>query len=124
MKPLRWLGAGLLWILAGVLGLVGGLLCVTIILLPLGIPVLMLAKKLVALAGKLVIPRAVRHPVKEMGSKSSSAASDLGKGTRGLLGKGRKSVAAAVPPPSRKLRRKAARKLGRRKGLRRLKWWG
>ena len=122
MKPLRWLGAGLLWILAGVVGLVGGLLCVTIILLPLGIPLLMLAKKLVALAGKLVIPRTVRHPVKEMGSKSSSAAADLGKGTRGFLGRGRKAAAAA--PQGKKLRKRAARKLGRRKGIRRLKWWG
>ena len=97
MKPLRWLGAGLLWLLAGVIGLLGAILCVTVVLIPLGIPLLMLARRLVALAGKLVLPRAVRHPVKEFSGKSSDAADDALGGTKKALRKGRKNASKAMP---------------------------
>jgi hypothetical protein len=123
MKAFRWLGAGLLWILAGVVGLVGGLLSITIILLPVGIPLLMLARKLGGLASALLIPKAVRHPVQELGDRSSDASDALTKGGKGLFGKGRKAVAEASPPDTGKLRKKAAQKLGKRRGTDRLKPW-
>jgi len=117
MKPLRWLGAGLLWLLAGVIGLLGAILCVTVVLIPLGIPLLMLARRLVALAGKLVLPRAVRHPVKELGDKSSDTADDALGGTKKALRKGHKNASKAMPDKAKKLRKKTERKLGRRKGI-------
>ena len=123
MKPFRWLGAGLLWILAGVVGLLGALLSITIILLPIGIPLLWLARKLGGMAGALVVPKAVRHPVQELGDRSSKASGAVSKGGKGLFGRGRKAVADVSPPDTKKLRKKTARKLGRRKGTDRLKWW-
>ena len=67
MRLLRGLLGALLWLGALVLGLVGLLLCVTLILLPLGIPVLGYARRLFTAAVRLMLPRAVAHPVKEMG---------------------------------------------------------
>lgn len=101
MFVLRWLGAGLLWILAGVVGLIGVLLSITIILLPIGIPVLLLAKKIGGLATALMLPKAVRHPVQELGDKMPDTSL----------------------PDAGKLREKAPRKLGRRSRADRLKPW-
>jgi hypothetical protein len=115
MKLLRWLAAGVLWILAGVVGLLGALLSVTIILLPVGIPLLLLARKLGAMAGGLLLPRAVKHPVKELSGKTGSAAAE----TRGPLKKSGKSVTDAVP--AKDLSKKAKKKLKpKKKGLGRL----
>ena len=110
MKPFRWLGAGLLWILAGLLGLVGGLLCVTIILLPLGIPILMLARKLFTASGRLLLPRPVKHPVKEAAKAFQGGGGDV----KAAAKRGRKAlrkthealpspVDAVVPKPRRGL---------------------
>jgi hypothetical protein len=106
MEPFRWLGAGLLWILAGVVGLLGAVLCVTVVLLPIGIPLLMLARRMVTTAGKLVIPRPVRHPVQELGDRSSKTTKRMAKGARGAAEKGRKKASDAVPTKSGKLRKK------------------
>jgi hypothetical protein len=92
MKPLRWLGAGLVWILAGLLGLVGGLLCVTVILLPLGIPVLMLARRLFGLSARLVLPRAARHPAEETGKALRRRGRGVSEGVAETAAKGRKAV--------------------------------
>jgi hypothetical protein len=96
MKPLRWLGAGLLWIVAGVVGLLGVVLSVTIILLPLGLPLIWLSKKLFAYAAALLVPRSVRHPVSEAGKRGSSLASDLGKQGRRTRRKLERSAAAVT----------------------------
>lgn len=113
MKPLRWLLAGLLWILAGVVGLVGAIACVTVILLPVGIPLLMLARRLGTWAGKLLVPKAVRHPARELGKKGSDATDKVNKRSGRLLRRGRK----AVTEPAADVRKKAGKKLGRRKGI-------
>lgn len=123
MLALRWLGAGLLWIVAGVVGLLGVLTSITIILLPVGIPLLMLARKIVGLASALLLPRAVRHPAKEVGDRTSDTAGAIVEGGRGLLRKGRKSAPDVAVPDAGKLRKKAARRLGRRRGVDRLKPW-
>jgi hypothetical protein len=102
MKLLRWLGAGLVWILAGLVGLVGGLLCVTILLLPLGIPLIMLSRRLFSVAGRLVMPRALRHPVKELDKKSGRVAAKASKA-------GKKG--------GRDLRKGVEKKVGRRNRL-------
>jgi hypothetical protein len=73
MKPFRWLAAGLVWVLASVVGLLGVVLCVTIILLPVGLLLISLSRRLYGLAGVLVLPRAVRHPVSELGDTGSKA---------------------------------------------------
>ena len=67
MRALRWLAGGVLWILASVLGLVAVVLCITLILLPLGLPLLRLVKRLFRMATRLMLPRAVTHPVEELG---------------------------------------------------------
>jgi len=101
MKPLRWLAAGLLWILAGLLGLVGGVLCITIILLPLGIPVLMLARRLFSLAALLVVPREVRHPLKE----TDKAVKRRGKKANTAVKGGKKDLGQAGGKAAKKMRR-------------------
>src|SRR4051794_9788217 len=88
MKPFRWLAAGLVWVLASLLGLLGVVLCVTIILLPLGLFLISLSRRLYGLAGVLVVPRALRHPVSELGDKGS----DTGKKARKVLEKAGKSA--------------------------------
>lgn len=93
MRALRWTGASLLMLLAGLLGLVGGLLCITLILLPLGIPLLFLARKLFRAAGALVVPRQVRHPVKEGRRK----ASDLKSGGSDAASSGLQKVKELAP---------------------------
>ncbi len=93
MRALRWMGAGLVGLVAGILGLVGVILCVTVVLLPLGIPVLFLARKLYGVAAALVLPRAVRHPLGEMGKRGSAmqddATSKVDKAGKALRGKRR-----------------------------------
>jgi len=123
MCALRWLGGGLLWILAGVVGLIGVLLSITIILLPVGIPLLMLAKKIGGLATALMLPRAVRHPVQELGDRSAEASGAVAEGGKRLSRKGRKLVADASVTDAGKLREKAARTLGRRSRADRFKPW-
>ena len=118
MRPLRWLGAGLLWIVAGLLGLVGAVLCVTVILLPIGIPVLMLARRMFSVAAKLVVPRGVRHPVQEMDKKGSRAGRKVRSGAGKAVGKGAEKVSKARPgKKTRRLRKKVEKKVGRRNRL-------
>ena len=101
MRLLRALAGSLLWILSGVLGLVGVLLCVTVILLPLGIPLLMLARKLFRYSMVFFLPRAVRHPVQELGKSAKGGLEDA-------------AGAVSVPDlPSRRARRKARKKAGK-----------
>ena len=88
MKPFRWLAAGLVWILACLVGLVGGLLCVTIILLPVGLLLISLSRRLFRLAGVLVLPRALRHPVSELGDTGEKS---LHKTTKAARKQGRKA---------------------------------
>jgi hypothetical protein len=101
MKPFKWLAAGLIWILASVLGLVGILLSVTLILLPVGLLVLSLSRRLYRLAGRLVVPRAVRHPVSELGDAGGKTGRKLDKLSRG-------AVQELVP--SRRARKKAVKR--------------
>jgi hypothetical protein len=117
MKPLRWLLAGLLWILTGVVALLGVIACVTVILLPLGVPLLLLARRLATAAGKLVVPKAVRHPIRELGAKSSQAAEGLGKRGRRAAGAGREAVTTSAPKKAAKARKQVVKKLRRRTGL-------
>ena len=103
-----------MWILAGVVGLLGAILCVTVILLPLGIPLLMLARRLGSTAFAMVMPRAVRHPVSEVGRKNSK----LAKKARKSADKGRSAVSDAKPgKKARKVGRKIEKKTGRRNRL-------
>ncbi|WP_432476090.1 hypothetical protein [Nocardioides sp. GXQ0305] len=100
MRPVRWFLAGLLWLLAGVVGLLGVVMSVTVILLPLGIPLLMLSRRLVRTAGALLVPKAVRHPGRELARKSSSTKDELGKRSRRALKRGRKELKAPLPKRS------------------------
>lgn len=70
MRVLRAAGGSLLLVLTGVVGLLGVLLSVTLILLPLGVPLLFLARKLFGYSMTLFLPRAVRHPAKELGKQA------------------------------------------------------
>jgi hypothetical protein len=113
MRALRWTAASLLGLLGGVLGLVGALLCVTLILLPLGIPILFLSRKLFRTAGQLVVPREVRHPVKEAQERSSGSAKSARKKGR----RGRKLAAATMQSATdsvRKTGKKAGKKAGKK----------
>jgi hypothetical protein len=65
MRMLRGLAAALLWLVAGLLGLLGVILSVTIVLLPLGVPLLFLARRVFGYSMTLLLPRTVRHPVRE-----------------------------------------------------------
>ena len=80
MKLLRLAAAGVLWALACLLGLVGSLLCVTVILLPIGLLLIALARRLFRLSGRLMLPKAVRHPLAELGDTGKEAGKSLGKG--------------------------------------------
>jgi len=101
MRILRALGGSVLWILACVVGLVGALLSVTLILLPVGIPLLLLARKLFAYSMTFFLPRAVRHPAKELKAKGGKGVSDTAN-SLGLSGKSLKRL--------RKRGRKAGKK--------------
>jgi hypothetical protein len=85
VKPLRWLAAGLVWIVAGVVGLLGGVLCITVILIPLGIPLIMLSRRLYGVSARLVLPRSVRHPLKEMDKAATRDATSARKRGRKWL---------------------------------------
>ena len=98
MRVLRMLAGSLLWILSGVVGLVGLLLCVTVILLPLGIPLLALARRLFRSAMAMFLPRAVRHPVQELGKSAKSDAKDAA------------GSVSAPDLPSRKARKRTKKK--------------
>jgi len=67
MRLLRGVGGAGLWIVASLLGLVGVILCVTVILLPVGIPLLKTTGRLFRHAVQLMLPRALAHPVNELG---------------------------------------------------------
>lgn len=103
MKVVRRLGAGLLWVLASLLGLVSVVLCLTIILLPLGFPLLLLTRRLFRAAFRLWAPRAVSHPVDELGKQARR--------------KGR-SARKSLPTPPKGGTAKAARKGLRRQARR------
>jgi hypothetical protein len=75
MRFFRVLLGSLLWLVAGVVGLLGVVLCVSIILLPVGIPLLMLARRLFRTAMALILPRAVIHPIEELGKKAPDVVS-------------------------------------------------
>jgi hypothetical protein len=77
MKLLRMAAAGVLWALACLLGLVGSLLCVTVILLPIGLLLISLARRLFRLSGRLMLPKAVRHPLAELGDTGREAGRSL-----------------------------------------------
>ena len=79
MRALRALLGGLVWILACVVGLVGALLSVTLVLAPVGIPLLFLARRLFQASMAFFLPRAMRHPVQELGKKGRKAAEGAGK---------------------------------------------
>ena len=89
MRFLRVLLGSLLWLVAGVVGLLGVVLSVTVILLPVGIPLLMLARRLFRMAMALILPRAVVHPVEELGKKAPDVVSSgrAGRKTRKKLRK-------------------------------------
>jgi hypothetical protein len=107
MRLFRGLGGGLLWILGAVVGLVGAVLCVTVILLPLGIPVLRLAGRMMRGAVQLMLPRAISHPVEELG-KAGRAKAD---GSRRAARRARK-----VTSKARRGTRKRARRLRKKVG--------
>jgi hypothetical protein len=104
MRLLRGVGGAGLWIVASLLGLVGVVLCVTVILLPVGIPLLKTAGGLYRHAVQLMLPRALAHPVNELGkaakkrdrkirSSASDALGDTTKHTRKAARKMRKQIA-------------------------------
>ena len=104
MRVLRALAGSLLWILSGVLGLVGVLLCVTVILLPLGLPLLALARRLFRYSMVFFLPRKVRHPAQELGKSARRGAKDA-------------ADSVSVPElPSRRARRKAAKRARKKVG--------
>jgi hypothetical protein len=109
MRILRWLAAGLIGTVGAVLGLVGALLCVTLILIPLGIPVLMLSRRVFGLASRIVVPRSVRHPVKELDRRSSDAAGSVRKKARRGAGSATDAVSDAASSTRKTARRKAKR---------------
>jgi hypothetical protein len=102
--------AGLLWVLACLLGLVGSLLCVTVILIPVGVLLISLARRLFRLSGRLALPRAVRHPISELGNSGLQV---------GKKAHRRALRAAGEAKPSRKslkkIRKSAHQKLPRRR---------
>ncbi len=67
MRLLRGVGGAGLWIVASLVGLVGVILCVTVILLPVGIPLLKISGRSFSHAVQLMLPRALVHPVNELG---------------------------------------------------------
>lgn len=79
MRVLRTAGGALLLVLTGVVGLLGVLLSVTLILLPLGVPLLFLARKLFGYSMTLFLPRAVRHPAKELGKQTKRRSKKAGR---------------------------------------------
>ena len=104
MRVLRGVGGAGLWIAASLLGLVGVVLCVTVILFPVGIPLLKTAGRLYRQAVQLMLPRALAHPVNEIGnaakkrdrklrSSTSDALADTTKHTRKVARKMRKQIA-------------------------------
>jgi hypothetical protein len=100
MRLIRGVGGAGLWIVASLLGLVGVILCVTIILLPVGIPLVRTAGRLYRNAMQLMLPRALAHPVNELGKaakkrdrKIRSAASDTLDDTTKAARKMRKRIA-------------------------------
>lgn len=113
MKPLRLALGGLVWLVAGLLGAVGLLLSVTIILLPLGIPVLMLSRRLFSLAGVIVLPRRVRHPVKEARKQTREKGSEALARTTSVLPKRSRSRVARLRKRSKKRMSGARRRLTR-----------
>lgn len=114
MKPFRLVAGGVVWLLAGVVAALGVLLSVTIILLPLGIPLLLISRRLFGLSARLVLPKSVRHPVKEAQKRAST-------GPSRALGRGRDSVAKAARrrrrPPLRKRMKKRVRRLRKQLGI-------
>lgn len=100
MRLLRGFGGAGLWIVASLVGLVGVLLCITIILLPVGIPLLKIAGRLFRHAVQLMLPRALAHPVNEVGKAAKKrdrqmthAMDDTTKRARKAARKMRKRVA-------------------------------
>jgi hypothetical protein len=81
MRVLRALLGGLVWILACVVGLVGALLSLTLVLAPVGIPLLLLARRLFKASMAFFLPRAMRHPVRELGKKGRKAGKATGQAT-------------------------------------------
>jgi hypothetical protein len=86
VRLLRLSAAGLLWVLACLLGLVGSLLCVTVILIPVGVLLISLARRLFRLSGRLALPRAVRHPISELGDTGTRAGRKAGRRAANAVG--------------------------------------
>ncbi|OBA86500.1 hypothetical protein A5662_27080 [Mycobacteriaceae bacterium 1482268.1] len=99
MRLSRALGGAVLWILASVLGLVGVVLCITVILLPVGIPLLKIAGRLFSTSIQLMLPRAVAHPVNELGKAAKKKNRKI------------KATASDTVDDTTKRVRKAARKM-------------
>jgi len=112
MRILRALLGSLLWIVAGVVGLVGALLSLTLVLLPVGFPLLLLARKLFAYSMTFFLPRAVRHPAKELRKKGRAGARDAAEGV-GLSRKARKRALKHTRKRAKKGRKALARRAKR-----------
>jgi hypothetical protein len=95
MRLIRGLLGALMWLGALLLGLVGVLLCATLILIPLGLPVLGYARRLFTGAVRLMLPKAVAHPVKELGSEMREDGRDAARTTRRTAHRGRKTARKA-----------------------------
>ena len=95
MRLVRGLLGALLWVGAAVLGLVGVLLCATLLLLPLGIPLLGYARRMFTKAVRLMLPRALAHPVKELGSEVQDEGKDAGRTAGRATRRGRKAARKA-----------------------------
>jgi hypothetical protein len=113
MRVLRAAGGSLLLVLTLVVGLLGALLSITIILLPVGIPLLFLARKLFAYSMTLFLPRAVRHPVQELGKQSRRRATDAADSV-GFFGKSGKRARRRGRKLAGKARKQVVQKVGRK----------
>ncbi len=112
MRFLRGLLGGLLWVVASLVGLVAVLLCVTLILLPLGIPLLRLSRQMFGMAAGLMLPRALTHPVEEVGKLTRRKAREVTPSKPGRsLGKVSEASRKKVERVSKKAKKKARSKL-------------
>ena len=110
MRFLRGLLGGLLWVVASLVGLVAALLCVTLILLPVGIPLLRLSRRLFGAATGLMLPRALTHPVDELGKRARRKAREAAPSKRTRSpDKLADASRRATRRMAKKTRRKAAR---------------
>jgi len=117
VRILGVLGGSLLWLLAGVVGLLGVVLCLTLVLLPVGVVLLAAARKLFGYAMMLMLPRAVRHPVDEVGRSVGRRSRDVKDAAGGMdldrAGKRARKAAGKVTGEAAKKAGEAGKKEGK-----------